>query len=281
MAFKFDETLFASVVSSLKNMSFLSAQSLIEIETNESLSVSGQKHLNSIRLCNFQANRICNMMDFLMDSDTDDAENRIENFEIEDILANLLDTFCRTISAYTPVTSKYTINLRNNTSILLDKSRFELIFLNLLYCCIKKRNSRKTSGLSLSVSVTENKDDVIFHIRDNGNNLNPKVIDDVFSMTRSKSKALMNASSDSLILMSLKVAYKSAFEMGAKLSYTPLKSGNRFDISIPKAPVRANIRVCSPKVYRHDGQLCREILASIILEENPEELFAVWKGIGS
>ncbi len=267
MSFKFDENLIASIISSFKHMSYLSHQSVIAIETNESLSVSGQKHLNSLRFCALQASRLCNMMNYLMDPDTRETEKRTENFEIEDILNGIVSTFCQTLSAYMPITSKCTINLNSSTSILLDKSRFELIFLNLLYCCVKKRTNRKTPNLRLLVSVTENKENVVFHIRDNSSNLNHQIIDAVFSPSPSKLKISATGSFDSLILLSLKVAYKSALQMGAGLSYAPLKSGNRFDICVPKAPAHADTRACSPKVYSPDDRRYHEILASFILED--------------
>lgn len=275
MSFKFDENLFSAMSSSFRHMLCLAYQSLIAIETNESLSVSGQKNLNSLRFCLFQSSRLFNMADYLMDTDTNSLQKRTETFEIEDILTGIVDAFCQTISAYTPVTSKCSTNLGESACVLLDKSKFELVFLNLLYCCVKKRPNHGKSNLRLFVSVTENKENVVFHIRDNNTNLNQKVVDAAFSPSLPKFKSKNTDSFDYLVEFSLKVAYKCARQMGAKISYTPLKSGNRFDLSIPKAPICQDIRVCSPRAYITDGQLCRQILASLITEEACENLVSI------
>ena len=284
MSFKFDENLLASIASSFNYMAFLSHQSITAIETDESLSVSGQKHLNALRFCTMQASRLSNTINFLIDSGDNKSEKRTENFEIENILAEIINTFCQTISAYAPISSECRINLDNTTSILLDKARFELLFLNLLYCSVKKRIGNNKSNLKLIVSVTENKDDIVFHLRDNSSTLNPEIVAAAFSEANAKPKASKDLSFDSLILLSLKVAYKSALQMGAKLSHTPLKSGNRFDISIPKTPLFNESKVCSPIPYIPTYKLYHEILADLTLEpffESFEKFFSMeedpWK----
>ena len=173
-------------------------------------------------------------------------------------------------------TASFAFSIKTDTGhMLLDKSKFELVFLNLLYCCVKKRPNHGKSNLRLFVSVTENKENVVFHIRDNNTNLNQKVVDAAFSPSLPKFKSKNTDSFDYLVEFSLKVAYKCARHMGAKISYTPLKSSNRFDLSIPKAPICQDIRVCSPRAYITDGQLCRQILASLITEEACENLVSI------
>lgn len=268
MSFKFEESLASSMLSSFKQMACLSYNSIGALELNESLSVFGQNHLNTLKFCTLQINRLCNTLSFLMDTDTHAEKQLVETFEIENLIHVITDNFSQTVSSYSPVSAEYRLNLKKTLSIVLNKTKFELIFLNLLYCCLKKRPGSKPVPLKLWIYVTENKDNIVFHIRDNNDcKLNPEIVHGAFSELSSIPNGIDDTSFDTLISLSLHVVQKSAKQINASISYVPLKSGNRFDISLPKAKSSTtNYLMRSPVPYIPTYRFYNETFADIRLE---------------
>ena len=279
MNLNFDETLAASVFSSFKNMSRLSYNSVCSLEANESLSVSGQSHLNALKFCALQTNRLCNVANFLMQPDNSDDEQRLETFEIENLLQEITNRFCSTVSAYSPVVATCHVNLKNTISIIVNKSRFELVFLNLLYCCLKKRPGSKASPLKLSIYVTENAESVIFHIRDNSPNLSPEIISNAFSEGNLPLNDFSDQSFTTLVSLSLRVAQKAAKQLNAHINYTPLKTGNRFDLSLPKFVPAAKNKFYSLVPYIPTYRYYDETFADIQLEFYLQKIIDSFDGL--
>ena len=88
----FDKNIAFSMISAFKNMSLLVYNSAISIEMEESLTVNGQKNVNTLKLCAIQENRLCNMLTFLTQPDAPD-DDRLESFEIENMLEEIAARF--------------------------------------------------------------------------------------------------------------------------------------------------------------------------------------------
>ncbi len=265
MRLNFDENITACMISTFKNMSLLSYNSAVSIEIEESLSVNGQKNINTLKLCAVQANRLCNMLSFLTCPDTPDND-RLESFEIENLLSEIASRFSKTVAAYSPVVTECKVQSKQPLSILVKKTNFELIILNILYCLLKIRPEKKNTPLKISISATENKDSIVFRIKDNGNPLNSEIIDAAFSDSVSLPRDINDRSLSTMVSLSIKVALKSAKQMSGSLEYKPLKSGNRFDITLPKEVPGAANRFHSPVRYIPTSYYYDETFADISLE---------------
>lgn len=261
----FDKNITACMISTFKNMSLLSYNSATSIEIEESLTVNGQKNVNTIKLCASQTNRFCNMLAFLMQPDVPDND-RLESFEIENLLSEIAACFSKTVASYLPVETECRISSKQPLSILVKKTKFELIILNILYCSLKSRSERKKAPLKILISATENKDSIVFRIKDNGNPLSPEIIEAAFSDLVNLPRDINDRSLATMVSLSIKVALKSAKQLNGSLEYKPLKSGNRFDITLPKAAPEATISFHSPVQYIPTPYCYDETFADISLE---------------
>ena len=265
MTLIFDENITFSMMYTFKNMSRLVYHSAISIEMEESLSVNGQRNVNTLKLCAFQTNRLCNMLSFLTQRDTAD-DDRLESFELENMLEEIAARFSKTVAAYSPVEVECRISSKQPLSILVKKTKFELIILNILYCLLKSRPEKKKAPLKILISVTENKDNIVFHIKDNSNPINPEIIDAAFSDSVYLPRDIDDRSFATMVALPIQVARKSADHMSGSIEYTPLKSGNRFDIILPKeVPESANL-FHSTVPYIPTSRYYDETFADISLE---------------
>ena len=267
MALQLDENFLTSMISTLKDVACLSYNSIGALEMNENLSVVGQNHLNALKFCTLQTNRLCNVLNFLMNSNPDDDEQILENFEVENLINEIINRFTQSVSAYSPVSAEAHINLKDTISIILNKAKFELIFLNILYCCIKKTPGSKTVPLKLSIYVTENKDNIVFHIHSIGTSLTNEFVDNVLFGPGPLPGDISDNSFATLISISLNVAQKAAKQIGGRVSHTALKRGNRFDIYLPKFQNKlSGYSVYSTVPYIPTYRYYNEIFADIRLE---------------
>lgn len=267
MALKLDNNMSNSVIASFKHMIYLNHRAIESIECTEQLSTVGLNKLRAAKLCNLQMSRMCNIVEYLLNSDSRTAEKHLENFEIENLIEEITKSFCATVSSYTSVNAEFHTNLKGNASILIDKATFELVILNILYCCLKNRADGRPAPVKLSISATENKDNVVFHIRDNNPNLEPDIVESIFTASTPAFESLHDWTFGTLISLSLRVAYKSAEQLNGSVVYTPLKSGNRFDISLPKYNHIDNIHTIQSLVpYIPTRSYYDELFADVKLE---------------
>ena len=99
MALQLDENFLTSMISTLKDVARLSYNSIGALETNENLSVVGQNHLNALKFSTLQTNRLCNVTSFLMSSTPDDDGQVLENFEIENLINEIINRFSQPSSS--------------------------------------------------------------------------------------------------------------------------------------------------------------------------------------
>ncbi len=248
MNFNFNINIFNSLNSTLRHMSYNSYQSQEIVDSCESLSTMQRRHLNASMLYTQHINRICNIVDYLINSEPDIQEQTLENFEIENIIGEIVNRFEQTVSSCSPVSVDLTVNLKGTNSILLSKSHFELVILNLLYCCIKTNPNKKSKPVKISISVTENKNDIVFHIRNNNESLDIDEINASFESAPAF-EGIDTLSFATLIALSLRAAQKSTKEMNGTLVCTPLKHGNRYDLHLPKLVNTPAYMLCSPVPY--------------------------------
>ncbi|MBR5155689.1 MAG: HAMP domain-containing histidine kinase [Clostridia bacterium] len=266
MNFNFNTNVFNSVISTFKHMIYQSYNSLQIVECSEHLSAIERKHLSASMLCTLHMSRICNVVDYLLNSEDDSREQTLESFEIENLIEEIVCRFESAVSNYSPVSIDLSTKLKDTNSILLSKSHFELVILNLLYCCVKTKPDGNPIPVKISISVTENKNDIVFHIRDNNKSLDIEEINTAFWDSASSFESIDGWSFATLIALSLRVAQKSTKEMNGSLIYTPLKHGNRYDIHLPKLVNTPTYMMCSPVPYVPTYSYYNEFFADLKLE---------------
>ncbi len=272
MGFIIDESTVSSVIASFKSMIHSNYASIEALQQKERFSVLGINHLNSLKFSTLQMSRLCNMIEFLINSDKRLDHKDPQNFDVLYMLQDILDIFNSSISGCMDVSATLSVNLKDNFTLFVDKSKFELIILNLLYCCIKKRPDHKHIPVKIQVSVTENKDNFVFHIKDNQPPLDYDIIDSISTNALPDFDVLTEQSFATLVSLSLRVAHKSATQLNGTVVCKPLKNGNKFDFYIPKFAKVPVLSVNSIAPYIPTHHYYSETFAEIKLEHLLEEI---------
>lgn len=258
--------LFGAMFSVFKQLLFIcydATDHVLNIE--QSLSVENMQRLQASQVCTLHMNRICNIFEYLyINKENTSTVSNKNTFEADHLLESIVENFANTVSGYAEVQVSFTAKAQASP-VLIEKTRLELAVFNLLYCSL--HNTENNAGpLKLALYITENKEQTIFHIRDNSKRINKEIIDFVFSggyMSFDEDSLF-----DSVVALSLNAAVKATADMGGKLTYSALKSGNRYDIIIPKAQKTGKVYSAhSIATYTPTLSYLREILASIQVEE--------------
>jgi len=252
-------TLFAG----LSNRLFLSHTALEQLRTNENLTPAGLLNLKTIGLCHRHMNHLCNLIDYLTSDEKSDPSDVPEYFDSEDLLSGITKTFSDTITGYFPITASFIPKLKSPQTIRISKTRFETVFLNILYSCLKTTDFSQNQRTKLTLSVSETKQYVTFHIRTNHSSSASEMIDKVFSDTTGYTSDLY--SHDAVLALSLKIASAFVDEAHGNLSYKALKCGSRYDISLPKPEVSSDYMLHSPNTYVPSYDLFEETFAELKL----------------
>ncbi len=264
MTEKYDTNLDQSLLNSFKQTLSVCSTELDKVRLSQPLTFEQSNHLDNIYLGLVHMNRLCNTFEYitshnevthyievLENSDLShltpppqadrefldrldvlcQTRKQLQNIYIQNLLEGLCSKFESTVSNFRPVKISHHTNLKNSLSVFVFKYRFELVALNILYCCLKNSASEISK---LDITATENKDYIIFRIKDNNEPLNPEIIKAAFLESIQPNDFSDEVSFNSIIALSLRYAQKVAMEMKAYITYKALKSGNRFDIFIPK-----------------------------------------------
>lgn len=269
----------SAVFSYFKHLVYINHTALTEIELSESLSTVSHNNLQRAKLCDFQINRMCNMIKYLADDVSDPNEDWAETFGIKQLIEEILSTFSSTVSGYIDLSTTYKENSHEHSSITVNKTRFELFFLNIFYCCLKDTPIAEKNRLKISVTVSETADSIVFRIKNNAPTLSSQVVDAGLSSALPIAETFSKISGENLIPLSLRVAKKSVMHLGGRISYVPLKSGNRFDIFLPKAS-SAEIKFRQAVPYTPNQNLYNEVLADIKLEQILKDVIEAFGDLG-
>ncbi len=249
-----------------KQVSRLRTDALYHLEESPRLTISERKNVNTIKIAEMHSNRIFHTLSYLLNPNSNINTQKIESYNIEVLMNEILSEFERMASAYTPLSVSFSSRLKTSDIISLSKTHFEFIMLNLLYCCIKPLQNKQCDVVKINISASETKDHIVFHIYDNNVHFNPdEVIAPPAEMLFSMSDNDENSASN-LMALSICVAQKSAEDMNGRLTCSALKSSNRYDVYLPKRVDIPQYKMCSPAKYIPTYSYYNEILADIKLE---------------
>ena len=269
------ENISETAAANFKHMLRLS-HILVQTVTNEaSLSTKHHERLVASLLCMVQMSRIVNMCEYLHKIDESSLFDKIQTFEIKNLVQEISDAFYNTLSNYLTIDIKLSMSLKDTTCVIVDKTRFELAVLNLLYCSVKTNSAGETEPIKLTITVKENKDNVIFLIKDNNRPSSTESVAKTFKFSRSNTFLPDNPSEESLLSISVKAAQMATEHMKGSLVYTPMKSGNKYELSLPKRLENIH-KMQYISQYIPTQSYFREIFADICAEhalKNVEDAF--------
>ncbi len=251
-----------TAIATFKNLVSVSHQSLDDIKTHFDVSPAIFRKLQAADICNFQMNKICNLLEYLLKSQ--DTHNPVEDFDPFYLLSELIRTFTKTVSGYIEISADCHSKLVRPVPMQIDKNKFEFMFLNLLYICLRSADNCNFRGVKFTLYITETKDSLVFHLRDNCRNINPRIVQ--AALQGDDLVIPFESTVDSIMALSLKASCYSARELNGVLTYKALKSGNRYDISLPKS-IATHKRVAkSPTHYIPTYSLYEDTFADLICE---------------
>ena len=206
-----------------------------------------------------------------MDDESDVDKKKLQSFEVADLVDQIASQFSSAVSGVRALSVEVKTKIQDGAVIMIDKLKFELIMLNILYCCIKERARKKNDNVKITISVSETKDKVVFTIRDNNPALVSEQAEDVFAVPTTFEEGNATLQAETLMRFSLNVALKSVQQMKGELLYSPLKGGNRFVVKLPKSQ-EVLYRANSPAIYVPTYSYYNEIFADIRLERILEKI---------
>ncbi len=248
----------------------------IEGISRAQFSLPEMQHYKKLCLGVFHTNRVCNMCEYILSAKDSDDNLKLQNYDINNLLVLMTDSFESTVAAYIPIKLNYYAKLSHSYSVMINQRKFENLVLNILHCCIDNSSLNPSAPVKITIYATETKDSIVFHIRDNNSPINLQIINDAFSDTLPNNILTDKFSFASVATLTLATAKKAAFELSGRLSYSPLKSGNRFDIYLPKYRKTSPDLMHSPVPYLPSIDLFFEIFADVRLGhrlsliDNPE-----------
>ncbi len=259
-----DYTFYIAFLASLKTYLSISNESLDDIIIKYDLPTEAMHKLRASTLCHFQLNRMCNLLEYIISPKRAVSIQEFESFDPLNLLSEMSMAFAKTVSGYLSISTSCYSKLRRPLPILVNKAKFELVFLNLLYCSLRSADNSSGKEAKLTFYITENKSSFVFHLRDNCRIINAQIAESVFS--NSPIVTLPDNTVDSVIALSLEAALKAAQELEGSITYKPLKSGNRYDISLPKSVSGKDYRAKSISLYTPTYSYFDQVFADILLE---------------
>lgn len=237
---------YLATLSAIKQAAYTVHDSLDHI-CRDNFTLSDFQHHKAAHLGTFHINQICSSSEYIFSDDN--SNSPYASYNIEQLIEQISSGFSSTVSEFFPVSVKYYTRLNRAFSVYTDIHKLELIILQLLYCCLKSSSVESFDPIKTTLYATETNTHIVFHIRDNGKALSDSVVSSLNSPYDFLSFKYDDFNFDAVMAQAVAVASRAVTELSGKLEYTQLKSGNRFDIYLPKQQMSAQIKMASPDVY--------------------------------
>ncbi len=260
---KTDIQLIRTLFSSFPNELFLCHTALEHLRTDENLSPAGLLRIKTIEQCHRHMHHLCHMIDFITSDRSISDPFTPDHYDSGALLSGITDTFLKTVAGYIPVSATHCSKPKMPLPVYVNKTMFETVFLNLLYCCIKSAEEEGSKQLKLALSVSETKKNIVFHIRTNTVVRDFEFLEQLFSDNPDYTSDIYNR--DAVLALSVEIATAFVKKSGGRISYTPLKSGYRYDICLPKISATSAKALRAPKIYIPSVEQFNETFAEFIL----------------
>lgn len=273
MSKKSEFSLISTINANISSNLFVAYTSLEHLRLNENLSPSGLLSVRTIELCHKRMNLMSKLLDFVATKDNIPASMNTDCFDCTQLFSAVKDAFRQTVSEYSTLSTDFCSKLEHSYSVQVNKMAFETIVLSLLYCCVKSFEDTGTNKGKIIFSISETKDSIVFHIRTNIISPDSELIEQL--LTSDKHHETDIYSPEAVLALTLEVASEFMRRAKGKLSFTTLKSGNRYDIYLPKITSAPKNVLLSPTHYfptmeNYEGFFAEFKLAHIAKKQNQE-----------
>ncbi|MBQ9756927.1 MAG: ATP-binding protein [Clostridia bacterium] len=222
-------------IAAISQFAFCCHDAIEKVQNTTNLPLFCYEHLASANLCTIHINRVCNIFEHLLSQESPSPFSpKLQSFNPEEVLSGIAKTLTDTVADHISVKIDLCPGSSCNFPMTVDMEKFEFAFLNLLYCSLRSAENSVHKSTKISLSVRELKDHLQFHIKDNGNFVNPLIKENFRVGGRPLSG--FYSTRDTMVSFSFDVANKLILDMQGTFSYKSLKSGNRYDITLPKFP---------------------------------------------
>lgn len=259
---------FNMLINSIKQYVRLCHTSIESLQTTESLSVDGFAALQSAKKSILQINRIANLFEYLLMFDDFDHDYISESFDINEMTSEMVRSLNKRMLSHLNAEMRFSTKIQRHMLIQINRTKFELLIFNILYCCIKNNILTSMPPTKISLYLTEDRKFYIFHIRSNGISMPTKLIERILNNTE---PIQTFDSSSSPSALGLAIAKKLIDSAGGRIKFSALKSSCRFDIYFPQKPAGRNISMRSPSVYRMDAALANETFSDLFIMKTEED----------
>lgn len=272
MPFTLTNSLIRVFFASLRNIAYICYSTIKDtLAGQHSLPLEVRQNLTAAQRCTMHINRLTNIFDHLLESKSFD----VRSYDPMQVLDELSGSFRSTVSEYANVSVKVYSKMKYPLPLATNKELLELILLNILYASMRNANDLNMKNIKYDFYLTTKGDDIVMHIRDNCEPIDPKIIESVF--THRFEHPQVHSPYSSVIKLSLDLAKISLAELDGCLEYRPLKKGNRFDIFLPMVPRQGAQKsmLCEPRFYSTDRYCITRIFGDLSPDFDNREFIVV------
>ena len=269
------DTLIKTLFESFPGSIFMAHTALTQLRSNEYLSPAGLLNTKTILFCHRHLNHLYQLIEYLASEPELPGTFKTSSFDSENLLTEITSEFTKTISGYSLATVSCCSKLKKPHPVQINKSKFETVILNLLYCCLKTTDLSDADKPKLNLSVGETAKNIVFHIRSNSLGDNSEFITRFLSEPDFCKTDIY--SQDAVLAASLEIASRFVRESEGRLTYKVLKSGCRFDLTLPKFPRTPSkslndVRIFIPKTKIYEETFAELIFLKLANSEKTEVL---------
>lgn len=234
-----------------------------EIQETEHLSVDGFSKLNQTKYASLHISRATNMLEQLIGLGRNTGDLRFETFNIRQLTANMSQTIENTLSSIVNLSILCTYKLKKSSeTIIVDRTRLELIIFNILYYCLNSPVIDITNQYTMELNISETPEDYIFRIK----NIDAPPLENLFD------KIILSGSDEmpdhsftaKLNTVSLLVAKRLAEDANYKINYKRYNGSNHYNLTIPKLNERSAAN--GAIIYQTNTYMLEETFSDLFLK---------------
>lgn len=251
-----------SIFNSIEQLAQLCLDSVETVMLGEDLSVNGLKDLNFAKMQVLNIKKIIRSYKFISAPSCTPEDMQYDSFCWSDFSQEVLSAVEAVFPSYRIPSFSFTSSFNTDQTFLTNRRRFDILVYNILYILIiSLKTEDELRATRITFHLAEDKDNFILHIRNNKKALDSEFVNKILSDSKNLVPDIHfdKESIDS----ELAAISKSAGELKLKVKFSPLKSGDKFEVYIPKSTSLPITSMKSPQTYVSDRLTVAEIFSDL------------------